>query len=203
MRKIFTFFLSIVANVGIMFASDTEVDGIWYDFDSSTKTASVTYRGSSYDSYENEYSGSVSIPSSVTYNSVAYSVTSIGTSAFRNCEGLTSIEIPNSVTSIGYQAFVGCSGLKSVTNYATTPQKIDSYDFKDVEISLCTLYVPEESIDAYKAADVWKKFGNIESVQKPTASTTHPSFQGRVGVRLSKSSVMANSSLRRTVTSTP
>ena len=41
-------------------------------------------------------------------------VTSIGTRAFNDCGGLTSIEIPNSVTSIGAAAFYGCSGLASV-----------------------------------------------------------------------------------------
>ena len=43
------------------------------------------------------------------------SVTSIGSSAFYGCSGLTSVTIPNSVTSIGDYAFSGCSGLTSVT----------------------------------------------------------------------------------------
>ena len=41
-------------------------------------------------------------------------VTSIGGRAFRECSGLTAIEIPNSVTSIGGYAFQGCSGLTSI-----------------------------------------------------------------------------------------
>ena len=115
MKRIFTFFLALVASVGTMFASNTNVNGIWYDFDTSTKTASVTYQGSSWSSYSYDYSGEVVVPASVTYNSVPYSVTSIRTEAFRGCSGLTSVTIPNSVTSIGDRAFYGCIGLTSVT----------------------------------------------------------------------------------------
>ena len=43
------------------------------------------------------------------------SVTSIGNNAFYACTELTSVTIPNSVTSIGTQAFQGCYGLTSVT----------------------------------------------------------------------------------------
>ena len=42
------------------------------------------------------------------------SVTSIAGSAFRDCENLTNIVIPDSVTSIGESAFYGCDGLRSV-----------------------------------------------------------------------------------------
>ena len=98
------------------FAHDFEVDGIYYDILSSTnKTVEVTCRGEWYDSYTNEYSGSVTIPETVTYSGTIYSVTSIGSSAFWDCSGLTSVTIPNSVTSIGEYAFEICSSLTSVT----------------------------------------------------------------------------------------
>ena len=50
------------------------------------------------------------------------SVTSIGSGAFSNCTNLTSITIGNSVTSIGYSAFSGCSGLTSITFNGTIAQ---------------------------------------------------------------------------------
>ena len=114
-QKLFTFFLTLIASVNAIYASNTKVDGIWYDFDSSTKTASVTYRGYDADSYDDEYSGLVVIPSSVTYNGTTYSVTSIGELAFAYCSSLTSVTIPNSVTNIGGYAFYRCSYLASVT----------------------------------------------------------------------------------------
>ena len=66
---------------------------------------------------ETKPTGALNIPEKVTNpdNSVEYTVTSIGSSAFEGCSGLTSVTIPNSVTSIGISAFWGCSGLTSVT----------------------------------------------------------------------------------------
>ena len=97
-------------------AHDFEVRGIYYNYlDKTAKTVMVTYRGNNYYDYSNEYTGSVTIPSSVTYSGTTYSVTEIDYSAFYECYGLTSITIPNSVTSIGYMAFYYCTGLTSIT----------------------------------------------------------------------------------------
>ena len=84
-----------------------EIDGIWYNLTTETHTAEVTRGGN--------YSGSITIPATVTYDGVAYSVTSIGNYAFYDCSSLTSITIPEGVTSIGYAAFYDCSSLKSIT----------------------------------------------------------------------------------------
>ena len=86
-----------------------KVGDIYYNItDYSNNTVGVTYRGYYYDDFSNEYTGSVTIPESVTYNGTTYSVTSIRNEAFRDCEGLTSITIPNCVTSIGDYAFYYC-----------------------------------------------------------------------------------------------
>ena len=96
-------------------AHDAEVDGIFYNLDADNKTATVTFQGDNYDSYNNEYSGDVVIPETVTYNGITYSVTSLGWACFTYCSSLTSITIPNSVTSVGEYCFYGCSGLTSIT----------------------------------------------------------------------------------------
>ena len=106
--------LALFASVSAIYASNTKVGGIWYDFDSSTKTASVTYEGDAPE-YGSEYYGSVVIPETVTYNGITYSVTSIGGGAFAYCSSLTSVIIGESVKSIGERAFEDCSKLTSVT----------------------------------------------------------------------------------------
>ena len=80
-------------------ASKIEIDGIFYNFDASTKEAEVT---------SGTYTDSVTIPETVIYNGVTYSVTKIGVAAFFHCFSLTSVTIPNSVTSIGNGAFDSC-----------------------------------------------------------------------------------------------
>ena len=115
---LFTILMSMVGTRA--FAHDIEVanaDGvtIYYTWINNNTELAVSYKGTTYDYFSNEYQGSVTIPESVTYDGKTYSVTSIGGSAFRGCSGLTSIDIPNSVTSIGYYAFYGSKSLTSVT----------------------------------------------------------------------------------------
>ena len=113
LKHLFTALFLLCATVAA--AHDFEVGGIYYNILSQEdKTVAVTYRGTSYSQYSNEYTGSVVIPETVTYNGNTYSVASIGDNTFSNCSGLTSIDIPNSVTSIGDSVFSGCSSLASI-----------------------------------------------------------------------------------------
>ena len=121
--------LMLVCCVGTATAHNFEAGGIYYYISSSTnKTVKVTYEGTYSYSFNNEYTGNVVIPESVTYYGTTYSVTSIGEDAFRGCTGLTSITIPNSVTSIGEAVFSGCKGLTSIT-IPNSVTNIGSYAF--------------------------------------------------------------------------
>ena len=115
MKKLFTLLLALVTTTAI-WAEDFEVDGIYYNIlTDKTNEVEVTYSGSYYLDDFDEYSGSVTIPATVTYNGTTYSVTSIGESAFNGCKSLTSVTIGNSVTSIGVAAFCDCKSLTSIT----------------------------------------------------------------------------------------
>lgn len=103
--------------------------------------------------------------SSLTSVEIPNSVTSIRGSAFELCSNLTSVIIPSSVDTIDLGAFYNCGKLSSIINYATSPQSIDSWVFSGVNKSICTLYVPKVSLNAYKSADNWKDFFNILSIE--------------------------------------
>ena len=91
------------------FAYNAVIDGIYYNL--IGYVAEVTYNDNF---YFNSYSGDVVIPDKVTRNGVEYPVESIGENAFRNCNNLRSITIPNSVTVIKNSAFYGCRSLTSI-----------------------------------------------------------------------------------------
>ena len=82
-------------------------------------------------------------------------VTNIGDDSFSECTHLTSITIPESVTKIGKYAFLLCSNLTSLTLQSTTPPILGG----DLGYG-GTIYVPSESVEAYKDADIWKNYAN-------------------------------------------
>ena len=114
------------------------------------------------------------------------SVTTIGKGAFWGCKSLASVNIPNSVTTIGEKAFSSCTSLASVnigesvttigagafedcdaiTSVTCLAKECPVYD-KDSGVNMfsvfdtATLYVPKQSIDAYKTTDPWSKFVNV------------------------------------------
>ena len=112
MKQVFVFLFSLILSVVFSTSAsayDVEIDGIYYNLNSEDKTAEVTVN------WDDRYSGEVVIPSSITSKGQKYTVSRIVANAFFDCEGLTSITIPNSVTSIENAAFAYCSGLTSVT----------------------------------------------------------------------------------------
>jgi hypothetical protein len=87
------------------------------------------------------------------------SVTSIGNSAFRNCNGLTTVTIPNSITSIGSNAFAGTNALMIVKSYIAEPFNISK--FSEDTYRQGTLFVPKGTKELYTRFDGWREFLNI------------------------------------------
>ena len=135
LRLLATLLLALTATAASAYYYDFEVGGIYYNKNSDGTSVSVTYKDYNY----NSYSGSVTIPSQVTYNGKTYSVTAIGYQAFTCCPGLNSVKIPNSVTEIGSSAF-SCSSLTSVT-IGNSVTSIGSYAFLKCS-SLTSVTIP-------------------------------------------------------------
>lgn len=129
------------------YAYDFGVDGIYYK-KNSNNTVSVTYRNAI-----DKYSGSVNIPSQVTYDGITYTVTAIGAEAFKDCIDLTSVTIPNSVTTIETYAFNGCRELKSITipNSVTI---IGSYSFGACR-KITSIIIPNSVTAIHQCAFYW------------------------------------------------
>ena len=78
---------------------------------------------------------------SLTSINIPDSVTTIDHSAFLDCSGLTSITIPDSVTTIGDQAFFGCSSLTSI-NIPDSVTTIGDYAFRGCS-GLASITIPD------------------------------------------------------------
>jgi hypothetical protein len=108
----------------------------------------------------NAFNGCINIKSI----NVPNNVSTIGYQSFIGCTGLTDVIISENVTSIQTSVFEGCSSLVSVTVYATTPPTLGEYAF--LRTGARRIYVPNESLDAYKNASGWSDYASdIEAIQ--------------------------------------
>ena len=97
---------------------------------------------------------------SLTSITIPDSVTSIGVCAFRFCRSLTSVTIPDSVTWIGGSAFEDCASLESVYCKAITPPTAGNNTFIYNNASGRKIYVPRNSVEAYKTASGWNQYAS-------------------------------------------
>ena len=118
MKKLFLFIVAFFA-VSTIWAYDFQSGDLYYNIITTEPYAvKVTYQ-SSYS--QSNYSGltTATIPETVDYNGITYTVTSIGEGAFRWCSSLTSITIPKTIKVIENNAFTNCYNLTK-TNYTGT-----------------------------------------------------------------------------------
>jgi len=163
---------------------DCEAGGVFVDVATGeNKTCIVT-------SGDDQYSGDVAIPETVSYEGQTYTVTAVGTDAFAGNTELTSVTVPSTVTTICSGAFSGCTSLANVTLGGSVEviapdafagsgviNEVHSLNpeppvvgemarstaglFEQGVYERATLYVPVGSSAAYKSAPAWSGFSNI------------------------------------------
>ena len=83
-----------------------------------------------------------------------------GIEYYLNDKKITSVAIPSTITKLGEYAFQNCRDLTSVYVSWQSPISTGSA-FYGVDISKCTLYVPQGTEQDYWLAPVWGDFGKI------------------------------------------
>lgn len=152
--------MNVDGKVGdFLFTENKEVNKLsYYLGNNSDLTLPMDYKGGNYEIannvfYRNEKLEKVSIPNAVT---------KIEMSAFEGCINLTEVYIGSGMKEIVDMAFFECYNLKTITVAATTPPTLSEYEFDETAYQTIIVRVPEGSLAAYKADDVWKNFWNIE-----------------------------------------
>ena len=89
MNKSKCLFMRLVLIIGLivqcaLLQASTLIDGLYYDLDTSNRTATVTYEVDGTGNYAS-LSANVKIPENVVYNGVTFTVTKIADKAFANC----------------------------------------------------------------------------------------------------------------------
>ena len=88
---------------------------VTYAFTSNTTLEVTGYSSMSFFEPSNIYRiQSIEIPSTYKYRGYDYSVTSIGSEAFRGCKYLKEVSLTSAIQSIGSYAFYGCTSLETV-----------------------------------------------------------------------------------------
>lgn len=93
---------------------------------------------------------------------IGHSVLSIATQAFQNMGNLNSLFLSESVQNIGGGAF-NATDIKEIIIEATTPPVVaNSFAFSEKTYKDATITVPEESLELYRTAEVWKEFAHYK-----------------------------------------
>ncbi len=148
-------------------------DTIYYNITSDTLpyTVEVTYKAL-YDS--TSYSGAVSIPSLVNYDTKTYVVTRIGDCAFLKNKNLTSIILSDSILNIGMSAFRNCLFLTAIT-FSNSLETIESFAFYGCD-ALLSITIPASLKSIGREAFMF--CGKLQSITVDTNSLYFKSIDG-------------------------
>ena len=161
----------------------TTADDGYSPFYRNTSLESVRITDRETEISENEFYGCTSLKSV----SMGDGIDTIGRYAFSGCSALESFSFGTGLKSIGDEAFSDCTGMKKLVSKTAVPPVCGPQALDDINKWECTLYVPQESLDAYKSAAQWKEFFFLETGIKDAvkvSSATESARYSTDGTRL-------------------
>ena len=144
--------------IGRNITYSTNSDSGYSPFYRNTSLRSVTITDKETEISPNEFYGCTNLKNV----QIGDGVTAIGDWAFSGCSNLDYFAFGSSVQSIGKEAFSDCTAVTKLISRAATPPTCGPQALDDINKWTCTLLVPGDHIDAYKAADQWKEFFFME-----------------------------------------
>jgi len=93
-------------------------------------------------------------------------VTSINEAVFRYCTSMTQVYIPSTVTQIDIEAFYNCTQLQEIFCFAKEPPTLQwsTFPYSDLNASGVAVYVPDGTIEKYKADSYWGRFWKVKEM---------------------------------------
>lgn len=97
----------------------------------------------------------------------------LGMNSFYQCTSLKNPVLPETLSIISAHAtFYGCTGLESITFLSQYPPTVidEAYEYYMFDnTNDCPIYVPADSVDYYKQADVWSRYADrIQAIHVPS-----------------------------------
>ena len=140
--------------IGGNISYSTDASDGYSPFYRNTSLESVTITDKETEISENEFYGCTNLKN-VTLGD---GIETIGSYAFSGCAALEDFTFGSSLDSIGEEAFSDCTAMTRLVSRTAEPPRCGPQALDDINKWTCKLYVPDASIDAYKAADQWKEF---------------------------------------------
>ena len=168
MKKVLSFVLgmSIMASV-LMILSITALaatDG-YYTYTVSNGVATIT-------DCDTSISGNITIPARLG----GYTVEKIGEDAFYECDGLTSVSLPNTITKINFRAFYRCENLKSIS-IPDSVKEIGLFAFSGCE-SLIDVTIPSSVTEI--GAGAFDSCPKLISIEVENTNTNYCDVDGNL-----------------------
>ncbi len=95
----------------------------------------------------------------------------ISMSRLGDAKSLEEIIIGTGLSTISAEVFAKSTALTTVTLMNPIPPSVHATTFIAGNLPQMTLYVPDESLEAYKAHTTWSKFGTIETISQKIAKS--------------------------------